>query len=475
MNAPSKLRLGPLTALVVGSMVGGGIFSLPQNTAAGAGVGATVLAWWITGLGMLALALVFVNLTLRQPQLDSGVYAYARAGFGPFVGFSSAWGYWFMAVLGNVGYYVLLFSTLGHYLPVFGDGNTPVAVASASVMLWGMHFLVLRGIREAAFINQVTTVAKLVPLTLFVLLVGLAFRTDVFTQDMWGHANPALGSVTDQVRSMMLVTVWVFIGVEGASVCSARAERRVDVGRATLLGFLFTLALMVSVSLFSLGVMTQPELAVLKNPSMAHVLAHVIGPTGAALISLGLLISLSGALLSWLMLSSETLYMAARDGAAPAWLAQANARGAPTKAMWLTSGCVQTFLLITLVSNSTYLSLVNLGTSMVLLPYSWAALYGLGLAWRGQGYGPAQTSLRRRDLAIATVAVVYAAWLLYAGGVKYLLLSALLYAPGAVLYAAGQRAQGKSMLSRREWPMAVAVLAAAAVAGWGLKAGWLSL
>ena len=86
MNAPSKLRLGPLTALVVGSMVGGGIFSLPQNTAAGAAVGATVLAWCITGLGMLALALVFVNLTLRQPQLDSGVYAYARAGFGPFVG-----------------------------------------------------------------------------------------------------------------------------------------------------------------------------------------------------------------------------------------------------------------------------------------------------------------------------------------------------------------------------------------------------
>ena len=109
-----------------------------------------------------------------------------------------------------------------------------------------MHFLVLRGIREAASINQVTTVAKLVPLALFVLLVGLAFRTDVFTQDLWGRANPALGSVTDQVRSMMLVTVWVFIGVEGASVCSARAERRVDVGRATLLGFLFTLALMVS-------------------------------------------------------------------------------------------------------------------------------------------------------------------------------------------------------------------------------------
>jgi arginine:ornithine antiporter/lysine permease len=380
-----------------------------------------------------------------------------------------------MAVLGNVGYYVLLFSTLGHYLPAFGDGNTPLAVGCASLMLWGMHALVLRGIKEAAFINQVTTAAKLVPLGLFVLLVGLAFKADVFTHDLWGRANPALGSVSEQVRSMMLVTVWVFIGVEGASVCSARARRRIDVGRATLLGFLFTLALMVSVSLFSLGVMTQPELAQLKNPSMAHVLARVVGPWGAALISVGLLISLSGALLSWLMLSSETLYMAARDGAAPAWLAKANARGAPTHAMWLTSGCVQAFLLITLVSNSTYLSLVNLGTSMVLLPYTWAALFGLGLAWRGQGYGGAQSGLRTRDLLIGAVAVLYAAWLLYAGGAKYLLLSALLYALGALLYVAGQRAQGKPMLSRAEWPAFVATLVAAGVAAWGLQAGWLSL
>ena len=475
MTAPAKLRLGPLTALVVGSMVGGGIFSLPQNTAASAGAGATVIAWCITGLGMLALAFVFVNLALRQPQLDSGVYAYARAGFGPFVGFSSAWGYWFMAVLGNVGYYVLLFSTLGHYLPVFGDGNTPLAVACASVMLWGMHALVLRGIKEAAVINQITTVAKLVPLGLFVVLVALAFKADVFTQDTLGRANPALGSVTEQVRGMMLVTVWVFIGVEGASVYSARAARRIDVGRATLLGFLFTLALLVSVSLLSLGVLSQPELARLKNPSMAHVLAHAVGPWGAALISVGLLISLSGALLSWLMLSSETLYMAARDGTAPHWLAGENARSVPAPALWLTSGCVQAFLLITLVSNSTYLSLVNLGTSMVLLPYTWAALFALAVAWRGQGYGAAPSALRKRDMAVGAVAVLYAVWLLYAGGMKYLLLSALLYAPGALLYAWARREHGRALLSRTEWWAFSALLVAAAVGAWGLKAGWLRL
>ncbi len=471
----NKLKLGALTALVVGSMVGGGIFSIPQNTAASAGVGATALAWLITGAGMLALAFVFLNLALRQPELDSGIYAYARASFGPFMGFSSAWGYWFMAVLGNVGYYVLLFSTLGHYWPVFGDGNTQVAVACASVMLWGTHALVLRGVREAALINQVTTVAKLVPLLIFVLLVGLAFRGDVFSSDVWGRANPRLGSVLEQVRGMMLVTVWVFIGVEGASVYSAYAARRVDVGRATLAGFLFVLALLVAVSLLSMGVMAQPELATLKNPSMAYVLERAVGPWGAVLISVGLFISLSGALLSWLMLSAETLFSAARDGSAPAWLAHESTRGAPVASLWLTSASVQLFLLVTLVSESTYLSLVNLGTAMVLLPYAGAAGHALHVALRGDGYRPGDGRLRRRDAAISSLALIYALWLVYAGGIKYVLLGSLLYAPGALLYAWARREHGRAVFSRREWQGFGLLAAAALVAGLGLHRGWLTL
>ena len=470
-----KLGVGALTALVVGSMVGGGIFSIPQNTAASAGVGATALAWGITGVGMLALAFVFVNLALRQPKLDSGIYAYARASFGPFVGFSSAWGYWFMAVLGNVGYYVLLFSTLGHYWPVFGDGNTRVAVACASVMLWGTHALVLRGVREAALINQVTTAAKLVPLLLFVVLVALAFQPGVFQADVWGRANPRLGSVLEQVRGMMLVTVWVFIGVEGASVYSAYARRRVDVGRATLTGFLFVLALLVAVSLLSMGVMAQPELAALKNPSMAYVLERAVGPWGAALISVGLFISLSGALLSWLMLSAETLYSAARDGAAPAWLARENARGAPAASLWLTSASVQLFLLVTLVSESTYLSLDNLGTAMILLPYTGAAGHALNVALRGESYHVGEGQRRRRDAAVSALALLYALWLVYAGGIKYLLLGCLLYAPGALLYAWARREHGRAVFSRREWAGFGLLVLAAGVAALGLRQGWLSL
>lgn len=223
-ESPEKLKLGALVALVVGSMIGGGIFSLPQNMAASADVGAVLIGWAITAVGMLTLAFVFQTLANRKPDLDGGVYAYAKAGFGDYMGFSSAWGYWISAWLGNVGYFVLLFSTLGYFFPLFGEGNTPAAVIGASVLLWAVHFLVLRGIKEAAFINLVTTVAKVVPLLLFVLIAVFAFKLDIFTADIWGTKNTSLGSVMNQVRNMMLVTVWVFIGIEGASIFSARRK-----------------------------------------------------------------------------------------------------------------------------------------------------------------------------------------------------------------------------------------------------------
>jgi arginine:ornithine antiporter / lysine permease len=473
-DTPGKLRLGALVALVVGSMIGGGIFSLPQNMAASADVGAVLIGWAITAVGMLTLAFVFQTLANRKPDLDGGVYAYAKAGFGDYMGFSSAWGYWISAWLGNVGYFVLLFSTLGYFFPMFGEGNTVAAVIGASVLLWAVHFLVLRGIKEAAFINLVTTVAKVVPLVLFVLIAVFAFKLDIFTADIWGLKNPDLGSVMAQVRHMMLVTVWVFIGIEGASIFSARAEKRSDVGKATVIGFITVLLFLVLVNVLSLGIMTQPELAKLQNPSMAAVLEHVVGHWGAVLISVGLVISLLGALLSWVLLCAEIMFAAAKDHTMPAFLRRENANHVPANALWLTNAMVQLFLIITLFSASTYLSLIYLATSMILVPYLWSAAYALLLAVRGETYENALAE-RRKDLAIGAIALIYAVWLLYAGGIKYLLLSALLYAPGAILFAKAKHELGKPIFTSVEKLIFAAVIAGALVAAYGLYDGFLTL
>ena len=473
-EAPGKLRLGALVALVVGSMIGGGIFSLPQNMAASADVGAVLIGWAITAVGMLTLAFVFQTLANRKPDLDGGVYAYAKAGFGDYMGFSSAWGYWISAWLGNVGYFVLLFSTLGYFFPIFGEGNTVAAVIGASVLLWAVHFLVLRGIKEAAFINLVTTVAKVVPLLLFVLIAVFAFKLDIFTADIWGLKNPDLGSVMNQVRNMMLVTVWVFIGIEGASIFSARAEKRSDVGKATVIGFITVLLFLVLVNVLSLGIMTQPELAKLQNPSMAAVLEHVVGHWGAVLISVGLIISLLGALLSWVLLCAEIMFAAAKDHTMPEFLRKENANHVPVNALWLTNAMVQIFLIITLFSASTYLSLIYLATSMILVPYLWSAAYALLLAVRGETY-EGFAAERRKDLIIGGIALIYAVWLLYAGGVKYLLLSALLYAPGAILFAKAKLELKQPIFTNVEKLIFAAVVVGALVAAYGLYDGFLTL
>ena len=472
---PGKLGLGLLVALVVGSIIGSGIFGLPQNMAAGAGAGAILIGWTITGVGMLMLARVFQMLALRRPDLDNGVYAYARALSGDYVGFNSAWGYWVSAWLGNVGYLVAAFGALGYFFPSFGEGNTPAAVLGASLVLWTVHALVLRGIQGAAVLNAVVTVAKLAPLLLFIVLVALAFQIDTFRLDFWGDAK--LGSVLDQVKSTMLVTVWVFIGIEGASVYSARASNRQDVGRATVAGFVICLLLLMAVSLLSLGTMTQPALAGLKNPSMAGVLEHAVGTWGAVLIYIGVIVSVGGGFLAWTLLAAESLFTPAGDGVMPKWLGRQNGNGVPANALWLTNGMVQIFLIVTLFSKASYLALISLSTAMILVPYLFSAGYGLLLAWRPKAPGQATATAARvgSDIPVAAIATVYCMWLLYAAGWKYLLLSALLYAPGAAIYLLAKKQHAQRPFTPAELAVLGVLLLLALTAGYGLTVGSLTL
>jgi amino acid transporter len=133
--------------MVVGSMVGAGVFSLPRRFAQETGVAGALIAWAVAGTGMLMLAFVFQRLAIRRPDLDAGVYAYAKAGFGEYLGFFSAFGHWASACVGNVTYWVLIMSTIGAIAPALGDGDTVLAVVLASVGLWSLFLLIRRGRR----------------------------------------------------------------------------------------------------------------------------------------------------------------------------------------------------------------------------------------------------------------------------------------------------------------------------------------
>jgi len=477
-----KLALLPLIALVVGSMIGGGVFNLPSDMSRQASPGAILIGWLISGVGMLMLAFVYQGLATRKPTLNTGPYAYAKAGFGEFVGFNSAWGYWISAFLGNVAYAVAIFSALSYFLPVFGGGNNLASIIGASVCLWLVHILVLNGIRGAAFVNVVTTIAKLVPIIVFLLIALIAFHWDKFNFDFWGQAGGAaatagsevtLGSVAEQVRSTMLVTLWVFIGIEGASVYSARAADRADVGRATILGFAGALAIYVLVSLLSRGIVSQAELAQLKVPSMAGVLQSVVGEWGAALISLGLIVSVGGAFLSWTLLSAEIPYACAKDGTFPKWFAAENANGAPVNSLWVTNGLIQVFLLLTFYSQNAYNFFYYIASVAILPPYVLSGAYALKLTLTGETYENGD-SRRLRDMLVGAVATLYGLWLVYAAGLAYLLMCTVLFAPGILVYLRARRENKGRVFSAMEALLAIAMLLLAALAGWLMWTGYIS-
>jgi arginine:ornithine antiporter/lysine permease len=461
-----KLKLLPLIGLVVGSMIGGGVFNLPSDMSARASPGAIMIGWAITGVGMLMLAFVYQSLALRKPELNSGPYAYAKAGFGPYVGFQSAWGYWLSAWVGNVSYAVAIFSALAYFFPIFGQGNNLVSIAGASIALWTLHMVVLRGVHQAAVINVITTAAKMVPLIAFILIAAVLFNYDKFTFNFWGRpmgGDPGLGSLTEQVRSTMIVTLWVFIGIEGASVYSARAAKRSDVGKATIIGFLSALTIYVLVSLLATGALTQKELAAAQVPSMAEVLKSLIGPWGAVLVSAGLVISVGGAFLSWTMLCAEIPYVAAKDGAFPRWFAKENAAGSPVNALWFTNGLVQIFLLITLFASSSYQFIYTMASVAILPPYVFSGAYALKLTLTGETYAE-EAGRRRRDMVVGAIATLYGLWLCYAAKLTDLLLASLLFAPATLIYMRARVERGQRLFTAPELLIAIAITAAAAFA-----------
>lgn len=475
-QAGHKLTLMPLIALVVGSMIGGGVFNLPSDMSRAASPGAVMVGWVITGIGMLMLAFVYQNLANRKPDLNVGPYAYAKAGFGPFVGFNSAWGYWLSAFLGNVAYAVAIFSALSHFFPVFGDGNNLASIVGASLCLWLVHALVLKGIKQAAFVNVVATVAKLVPLFLFILLAIIAFNWDKFTFNFWGTTDSegagGLGRIIDQVKSTMLVTLWVFIGIEGASVYSARAARRADVGRATVIGFIGALGIYVLVSLLSTGVLAQSELADLKVPSMAGVFASLVGPWGAALINIGLMVSVGGAFLSWSLLCAEIPYSCGKDGTFPKWFARENHNGSPANSLWATNSLIQLFLVLSFFSQSAYQFFYFIASVAILPPYVLSGAYALKLALAGDSYRAGEK--RGRDVLIGTLATIYGLWLVYAAGLEYLLMCAILFAPGIIVYAKARRETGQQVFSGREIVLAIVIVVLALIAAWLIWIGRIS-
>src|SRR5690606_34533802 len=193
------------------------------------------------------------------------------------------------------------------------------------------------------------------------------------------------------------------------------------------------MCLMVLVTLLPYAVLERAEIANMRQPSMAAVLEAVVGPWGAIFVSVGLLISVLGAYLAWSLICAEVLFTAAKTRDMPKVFSTENANKVPAAALWMTNVIVQLFVISTYWSQDAFSLMLNLTSAMSLIPYFLVAAYGFLLARRGETY-EAHPRQRNRDLVIAGGAAIYTAFMIYAGGMKFLLLSAILYAPGTLLY-----------------------------------------
>ncbi|QJC36263.1 amino acid permease [Enterobacteriaceae endosymbiont of Donacia cincticornis] len=422
-----KLNLIALTSLVLSSMLGAGVFSLPQNMAIIASPLALIIGWSITGIGITFLALSLLLLNQLEPNLQGGIFSYAKNGFGNLIGFYSTWGYWLCAVIANISYLVIVFSAIGILIDtpnhiIFGAGNTWISILGASILLWIIHFLLLQGTQTASNINIITTLCKLIPLSIFIILACIIFNFKLFSTDFLGLQTKI--SIFKQIKDTMLVTLWVFIGLEGAVILSDKAKNPKDVGKATLLAIFIALFIYVLVTLLPFGIMSRTDLAKIKNPSMANLMTILIGKWGNIFISLGLIISVCGAYLSWTIMAAEVPWIAAKNKIFPKIFSKQNNYHVPSYALWFTNISMQIFLILIWITKIDYNKLLAIASEMILIPYFLVGAYLIKISYKKE--------INKLNLFIGIGSCVYSIWLLYAAGFINLLLSIILYTPGLI-------------------------------------------
>lgn len=460
-----------LFSLIIGSMMGSGVFDIPQNVAHGAGAIAVLISWGITTIGMLSLAFAFVYITRKRPDIQSGVYGYAKNGFGEYVGFNVAWGYGLSAVLGNASYLIYIFATMGdfHALHFFDKGNNLVSLIGESILIWLVYALITRGIKEASIINILITTIKLLALLIVIALFIRGFSTTKFVTSLNFNDYKHLGNIFEQVKSTMLVTVWDFIGIEAACIYALRAKNMKDVARATILGVIIVILIDALISILPFGIVSAGQVGLLQTPSTAGVLSAMSEFDSSYLIKIAVIISVSGALLAWMMLATNIFYVAAEDHALPKFLAKMNRKDVPSNSLLLSTIILQVIILIAYATNSVYLAMIQLATSLILVPYIIAAIFAFKLILTEQ-------KLHFFTLLKGSIAILFGIWLIYAGGLKYLVLSTLLYIGSTFLYVIARKERNLAIFANKtELTIFLVLLTAAIISLYLWLSGTISL
>lgn len=423
-------RLG-LTALIVSSCIGTGIFGITNTVAAAAAPGPALLSWVFVGIGFLLLVLSLNNLSEKRPDLEAGIFSYAGAGFGPLGEFISGWAYWLSAWLGNVAFATMLMSAIGTFIPTFKGGQNMPSIILAIIFCWALTLLVNRGVESASFVNTIGTFFKVIPLFLFIIITIIFFKGHMFTTDFWGNVannfskGTVTGSVFDQLKGTLSTLIWVFIGVEGASVMGHRAKTRSQAQQATIIGFIMLLAIYVMISIIPYGTLTRAQLASASQPALGNDLELIVGHWGAMIINVGLIISTVISWLSWTMLPAETTMLIAKDKVMPSLWGRLNEKNAPTASLYITAILQTIFLFSLLFTSEAYNFAYSLASAAILFSYLFVGLYQMKYSHKHQEWG---------QFTIGLLSALFMLACMFLSGWQQMLLVSISFIPGFIIY-----------------------------------------
>jgi APA family basic amino acid/polyamine antiporter len=424
MTAPRSIGFWTAVALVLGNMVGSGVFLLPASLASFGGV--SLIGWVISATGALCLAVVFARLARIDPAAG-GPYAYTRRAYGDFPAFLVAWGYWISVWSANAALAVAFVGYLDPFLPSLV--REPVAAASLAIgAIWLLTGVNILGVALAGRVQLITTLIKALPLA----LVGIA-GLFVFDASHFRLTPPAAGTTWGaHVLATVTLTLWAFLGLECATIpaASVRDPDR-TIPRATLLGTALAAAIYV---VSTVGVMSAiaPDALASSTAPFAAAAQALFGPGAAALVAIGAAISCFGALNGWILIVGQWPLAVARDGLFPAAFARTSPRGTPVIGMAI-GGVLSTLLVASnyahgLVEIFTFIIL--LATLSTLLPYAFCSL---AVFMPGMAARRAATPSPWRTIA-AIGAFVYAIGAVAGAGVEVVYWGFLLQLAGIPIY-----------------------------------------
>ena len=402
-----SLGLPMATALVIGNMIGSGVFLLPAALAVYGPI--SLVAFGLTGIGAVLLALVFARLGRAYPE-TGGPYVYSKRAFGDFIGFQQAWGYWIAAWAGNAAIAIAFVSYLGEYWPALRTDNLLAALVALSA-IWILTGVNALGVRQGGLVQVVTTVVKFVPLA-GIAIVGLFFlkSANFHTWNVSGSSN--YGAIT----AAATLTLWAFIGLESATV---PAEDVIDpkrtIPRSTIIGTVVTTIVYLLGTVAVMGVL-RPAVLAKSGAPFSDAAQQMFGGWATDIVTICAIAATFGALNGWILLQGQVPMAAARDRLFPKPFARTSRNGTPVFGLVVSSVLVTGLMFMNYTKSLTdqFTFIILLATLTTLVPYAFSAMAQLMLFVTDRSAFSAPRLVK--DGVIASLAFAYSLWAIAGSG-----------------------------------------------------------